>query len=219
MKKIFLFILLLVSSVSFSQGQRGGNGNSGGRQLQNQNRQGGERKSREPKKFKASDAAGIFFYDINQVLKKIKVKEGGVKQEVTKTLRNYNFKIKEIAFFNSEKFNELNIFMKSMRGNHKRQLNRNNNSNDNQSIDNNRNKNADDPRQKVSKVIRPIRNEIRDNEEELNNLLEKVLSEKQNKKWIKYQKKIKKSLEPVKPDRQNLQRFNSNRQSRQIRMQ
>lgn len=214
MKKSFLILLLLVSSISFSQGQRGGVG--GGRQQQNQNRQGGER---EIKEFSASDAAGIFYYDTKKVIKKIKVKDKGLINTVKKALMNYNFKVKEIAFINSEKFKDLDVLMKSMRGNQRGRPNRNdnNNSNINNSIDNNPSNKEGGLRQKVGKVIRPVRNEIRENEEELNNVLENVLSEKQHKKWLKYQEKIKKSLEPERPDRQNGRGFNSNRQSRQMR--
>ena len=122
MKRLFLITLLFANFGFYAQGQRGGN--RGGRPHQNQNRQGGEQ--REIKEFKASDVAGIFYYDIKKVIKKIKVKDKETQNKVKKALKDYNFKVKEIAFLNSEKFNDLDEVMKTMKGAQRRLGNRNN---------------------------------------------------------------------------------------------
>jgi len=66
-------------------------------------------------------------------------------------------------------------------------------------------------RKAIGKVIRPIKEEILSNEEVLNKTLEEILSEKQNKKWLKYQNNIKESLQPKRPDnngQNRMQRMN-----------
>lgn len=198
MKKIYLIALLLANFSFYAQGQRGGNGS--GRQQQNQNGQRGE--EREVKEFKASDVAGIFYYDIEKVIKKIKVKNEETQNKVKKALKDYNFKIKEIAFLNSDKFNDLDEIMKTEKGTQRRQFNRNEN-NDDDDLENPVTNKKEGIRSKVQKIIRPVREEIRENEEILNETLEAILSKKQNKKWLKYQKKIKEELAPKKPQRNN----------------
>tara|TARA_R110001606_G_C15270356_1_gene639409 strand:+ start:119 stop:739 length:621 start_codon:yes stop_codon:yes gene_type:complete len=206
MKNIFLFTLLVTSFGFYAQGQRG---NGGGRPPQNQNGQKGEQ--REVKEFKASDVAGVFYYDIEEVIKKIKVKDEATQYKVKTVLKDYNFKIKEIAFLNSQKFKELDIVMESMQGSQNRRP-ENNDNNDGETE-------KESPlREKVDKVIRPVREEINQNEELLNETLTAILSEKQLKKWVKYQKKIKEELAPKKLDRnQNSgQSQNGNRQQRRF---
>lgn len=199
MKNIFLIALLLFNFGFYAQGQRGGNG--GGRQQQNQNRQQGGEK-REVKEFKASEAAGVFYYDVEKVVKKIKVKDESTKNKVKTALNNYNFKVKEIAFLNSDKFNDLDEVMKTMKGSNRGQLNRNEN-NDDEDLENPITNKKEGIRGKVQNVIRPIRSEIRENEKILNETLEGILSKKQNKKWLTYQEKIKEELAPKKPQRDN----------------
>lgn len=210
MKRILLIALLLANFSYYAQGQRGGNGV--GRPPQNQNRQGGN--EREVKEFKASDIAGIFYYDVEKVIKKIKVKDEQTQNKVKKALKDYNFKIKEIAFLNSDKFNDLDEIMKMQKGKNKRQGNRNNNNDLENPVTNQK----EGIRSKVQKVIRPVREEIRQNEVILNETLTAFLSEKQNKKWLKYQKKQKEELAPKRVDRkQNRgQSQNENRQQRRF---
>lgn len=210
MKKIFLVVLLFTSFNFYAQGQSGGE-----RSPQNQNRQGGEQ--REVKEFNASAAAGIFYYDIKKVIKKIKVKDKNTQNIVKKALKDYNFKIKEIAFLNSEKFMGLNVVMKTLKGANIRQGNRNDNNDD--GVGNPVTNKRGGIRGKIQNIIRPVRKEIRGHEERLNETLENVLSEKQNKKWLKYQKKQKDELMPKRPERNqnnNGQRQRSNGQQRRF---
>ncbi len=193
MKHLFFATLLLVSSFIFSQGMRNGGGG-----MNQQNRQGATRAVQE---FNASDAAGIFYYETDEVIKKIKVKDDQLKFKVKKALSNYNFKIKEIAFLNSVKLNDLDKLMAAMRDSQPTNLQDNSsNSDERQNM-----------RKAIGKVIRPIKDEILSNEEVLNKTLEEILSEKQNKKWLKYQNNIKESLQPKRPDnngQNRMQRMN-----------
>lgn len=186
--KNIIILVLFTSSVVYAQ--RGGAMGRG--QQQNQNMQSG---AREIKEFKASDVAGIFYYDVKTVIKKIKVKDKELKNKVSKTLKDYNFKIKEIAFLNSDNFKSLDILMKSNRGNTRNARQQNNSSQ--------QPREADSLRIKVREIIRPIKRNVRKNEEVLNENLASILSEKQNKKWLKYQKSQKEKLAPQKPQNNN----------------
>lgn len=182
MKKNILITVLLISANFYAQ--FGGGGRNGGRNSQNT-----QREPREIKEFKASEAAGIFYYDVDEVVKKIKVKDDNLIIKVRKALNNYNFKIKEIALLNSEKLNNLDVVMSSLKD-----LQRNN-------LQNNSANESKDIRSNIGKILRPIKEEVQINEKDLNQFLEEILSEKQNKKWIKYQNNIKENLQPKRPER------------------
>ncbi|APZ47925.1 hypothetical protein BW723_17195 [Polaribacter reichenbachii] len=136
--------------------------------------QNGQGNARETKEFKASDAAGIFYYDTEEVIKKNKVKDDNLIFKVKKALNNYNFKIKEIALLNSEKLNNLDVVMSSLKD-----VQRNN-------LQNNSSDKSQEMRSNIGKILRPIKEGVQINEKDLNQFLEEILSEKQNKKWIKY---------------------------------
>jgi hypothetical protein len=192
MKNKFLIVLLFTSV--FIYAQRGGGGMGRGQQ-QNQNGQ----QSRVVKEFKTSEVVGIFYYDVEKVVKKIKVKNEDLKAKVSKALRDYNFKIKEISLLNADNFEAIDILMKSNRGNN-RGARQQNNTDNNQQV-----KPVDSLRIRANIVIRPIRREVNNNEAILNETLEGILSEKQNKKWLKYQETQKEKLKPKRPQRNNNQ--------------
>ena len=192
MKHIFFIVFIFLGNISFAQTSRGG-GNGNGRQLQNQNRQFSDQ--REVKILKATDIAGILYYDVNKVIKKVKIKNDDLKKSVSKAFNDYNFKIKEISLLNADKLRVLDVLMKSRRGSGRR----------GQNDDNETNK-GDDFRQKMRKIIRPIRREIGENEVILNETLKGLLSEKQMKKWLKYQKAEKDKLKPKRPQANENQR-------------
>ena len=50
-------------------------------------------------KYDAKNAANLFYYQIDEIPKKIKVKSKELKKITTKELRAYNSKIKNISFF------------------------------------------------------------------------------------------------------------------------
>jgi hypothetical protein len=184
--KILLFVAMLLVSVQFSAQHSGGRrGGSSG--------QGQESTSREVKEFKASDVVGIFYYDESEIIKKLKVKDKDKQYLVKKELSNYNTNVREISFLNSEKFSDLNVVINATR-----------NSGDRES--------GSKMREKVEEIVKPVKEEVLVHEEELNRKLENILSEKQLKKWIKYQKNKKESLQPKQPQNKNAgSRSNTNR--------
>jgi len=171
MKKILFSAILFLTLNIVAQRSRGG---GGGRQ---QSQSPELNQTKEVKKLTAKDIAGIFYYDVDEVIKKVKVKDEDKQYTVTKALRNYNFKIKEILFLNTEKLTDLDLLMNAM-----------SNERDSES-----NKNI---REKVGEVTRPIKENVHEHEKELNEILKGILSEKQDKKWLKYQKNIIESLQP-----------------------
>jgi hypothetical protein len=176
MKKI-LFILVTFLTVNlFAQPPGGARRKQGQKPKTDQ--------TKKIKKFSSSDVAGVFYYDIEKVIKKLKVKNEKKKYSIEKALKNYNFKVKEISFLNSEKFTDFDLVL------------------DAASKTNDR-KGTMAMRKKVVEVIRPIRDSIYANEKELNKTLENLLSEKQQKKWLKHQKKKKQSLQPPRPQNKN----------------
>ncbi|WP_158838409.1 hypothetical protein [Polaribacter sp. L3A8] len=181
MKKILLIVILFLTFNIAAQRSRGG-----GRQ-QSQNPE--LNQTKEVKKLTAKDIAGIFYYDVDKVIKKVKLKDDDKQYTVTKALRNYNFKIKEILFLNATKFSDLDLLMNSI----------------SKGKDNENSRNI---REKVRKVIRPIKDSVHKNEKELNEILKGILSEKQDKKWLKYQKNIIESLQPKRPQNNNSERPN-----------
>jgi hypothetical protein len=176
MKKILFIATLFLTFNLVAQRSRGGGRQQG--QSPESNR------TNEVKKLSAKEIAGIFYYDVDEVIKKVKIKDDDKKYSVTKALRNYNFKVKEILFLNAEKFTDLDLLMNAM-----------SNERDSES-----NKNI---REKVRVVTRPIKENVHEHEKELNEILKGVLSEKQDKKWLKYQKSIIESLQPKKAENNN----------------
>ncbi|AUC18557.1 hypothetical protein [Polaribacter reichenbachii] len=75
---------------------------------------------------------------------------------------------------NSEKLNNLDVVMSSLKD-----VQRNN-------LQNNSSDKSQEMRSNIGKILRPIKEGVQINEKDLNQFLEEILSEKQNKKWIKY---------------------------------
>lgn len=138
-----------------------------------------------PIKYEAKVDANVFYYDISEVIEKLKIKKQETEKATQKELRVYNNKVSDISFLNFQKFQELEILVNS--------------------VGNDIVKQPDlriELRKKMDLVILPIRDSIHKNEQLLNNNLNTILSKSQFKKWIKYQKKKKENLRP-KPSRNN----------------
>ena len=133
-------------------------------------------------KYNAKNAANIFYYNIDEIPKKIKVKSEALKKITTKELRNYNSKIKNISFLNFQELRELEVLVNTI---------------------GEQSRTNPDLRRKLRKniemVILPIRDSVAKFEETTNSAFKTVLSKKQYKKWIKYQKNVKRELLPKRP--------------------
>ena len=133
-------------------------------------------------KYNAKNAANIFYYNIDEIPKKIKLKSEALKKITTKELRNYNSKIKNISFLNFQELRELEVLVNTI---------------------GEQSRTNPDLRRKLRKniemVILPIRDSVAKFEETINSAFKTVLSKKQYKKWIKYQKNVKRELLPKRP--------------------
>ena len=195
MKKLLILSAILLTISFYAQPPNGG-GNMRSPSQRGQNN------AEKPREFKASNAAGILYYDADKVVKRIKVKKPSLQSEIKLFLKEYNNKIKNIALLNSEKFEELNEEMKKYKPSQNRNFS-NQNYGETTDDDDETNNEGVNIRKKVAKVIRPIKKEIRILERELNTNLEANLSEKQFEKWMKYQKSKKDKLMPKRQQNNN----------------
>ena len=143
-------------------------------------------------KYNAKNAAGIFYYNVVDASKKIKLKKKDVKAKFNKAISNYNYKIKELSFLNTPKLNGVDLTVNSIG----EQAFRNSDL-------------ADKVRKAISENVTPVRDSVIKFEKELNTTLETVLNKKQFKKWIKYQKAEKRKLLPEGPKQNNNNMNNS----------
>lgn len=141
--------------------------------------------NQEPKmlEYKAKNIVGIFYYNIDEVITKIKVKKEDTKNKVSQELRTYNNKIKDIEFLNSMKLKEVETVVNNLGPQ----------SRTNADI-------RDRIRKLIETTIPPVRDTVFAREKELNQKMEVVLSEKQYKKWLKYQRNLRESLLPKPPN-------------------
>lgn len=191
--RIFLVLLCVFSfSITHAQpggGRRQGGGSRGG----NSEMSNGER----PKmvEFNATKVAGIFNYDDEEAIKKIKIKKKETELILTvrKAIESYNNKVNEIALLNKDNFDTLNVYvnakmkaMQSSRSQSSSRMERSEESTDSKDPD----------RALIQAKIDPAKNEVKAAETKLNKTLEGVLSEKQYAKWLKYQTFIKAEQNP-----------------------
>ncbi|QNM86832.1 hypothetical protein H9W90_06910 [Polaribacter pectinis] len=143
-------------------------------------------------KYIAKNAANIFYYDSNEVIDKIKVKKDEIGNLTKKSLRVYNNKIKDVSFLNFQKLQDLEMVVNTLgeQASSDRDL-------------------AMKLRKQIEETIIPIRDSVKKNEDKLNKSLKDVLSKKQYKKWLKYQKKKKQELLPKPPKSNNNQNQSS----------
>lgn len=203
-------ILLLLCALSFSltyYAQPGGNsmmraGQGGRSQNGIQNNQ---QRHLEKREFNASNAAGIFSYDDDDVITKIKLKKKDEKliTSVRKAIVNYNIKIQEIGLLNKDNFDTLNIYVNTMmksRASHRNRSNGNHqisyNDSTNEEIISEDDEKMHASRKLIRQKIEPAKIAVKKEEVILNNALKAMLNEKQYKKWAKYQEAIKDELNP-----------------------
>ena len=194
-----ILVLLSVLSFSFIQAQPGGGppggGPSGG------NSSSGSSSQERPKmvEFNAAKVVGIFNYDDEAVIKKIKIKKKNKELilEVRKSIEKYNNRVNEIALLNKDNFDTLNVYvnakMKAMQSSRSQdqsgsRMDRSNTSS---------NDSKEDPdRALIEEKLKPAKTGVKVAEKKLGKTLEGLLTEKQYKKWIKYQTKVKTELNP-----------------------
>jgi len=173
MKRILFLILVIQASLFYGQ-------------------QGGEERPKPPK-FSASDRCGIIYFESEEVAENIKVKPDTDRfYDMAKALRNYNNKVKEVAFLNSNNFKELDLMINealNATGEPKKE------DLDPKVIEKKRKKSEE-----LFKTLPETRKKIIKYAIALNEKLKVVLKEKQYKKWLKYQKKKRKSLIPERPN-------------------
>ncbi len=147
--------------------------------------QGGSAPDDKPKiDYSSKNSAGILYYDIDETVDFVKIKDEETDRAVARALKSYNNKIKKIEFLNTENFEELDEMINGL-------LN----------AKPSRNKPAQRPEGKehLKGLIGKVKKEITAEEEALNKQMLDILDDKQNKKWLKYQKKMQKTLLPERP--------------------
>ena len=196
MKNILL--ILSVFSFSLTYAQRGGG--QGGGAMGGQNRVGGQQQQRQERpKFNASKIAGVFNYDIDQTINKIKIKKKnkalitGVGSEISK----YNTAINEIALLNKENFDTLNVYMNDVMKTLQ--------------VSGDRSK-MKAIRGSVREKLQPVRLSVMQEETKLNESLTMLLDENQLRRWKNYQKEIKAELNPGRANNQMRGNNTGNRQ-------
>ena len=123
--------------------------------------------------FNSLEMAGIIKHDAQKVIKKLKITEESTTKEIVKQLQDYNAKMDELSVIHAKTLEDLKIeFSKKM------QI----------AIQNRDRGQMTEVRDMLKEIIPPIRQEVNEYRKVLNESLESILSEKQNKKWLKHQK-------------------------------
>jgi vacuolar-type H+-ATPase subunit H len=191
MKKLSSFLILVCilgnATTLFSQ-QKGNKQNSSN---QGQNNQMGQAQ------MNPENMAGIFMYDADEVLKKIKVKETTKQQVITKAITKYNNKINELKAFNYETFSNVKTFLDKKK---------------NEAMLNSENIDMKEVRVQANEMLRPIREKVQEQQALIKTVFERELSPKQFNTWIKYQEKKQNELKPK--NLENPQMYNSGQHSK-----
>lgn len=169
---ILLVFVFTFSTVLFAQ-QRGSRGNSSQQQ--------GQDSQMAASKVTPQNMARIIMYDSEEVIKKLKIKKAPLKKVVMQAISKHNNKVNEIKTFNYETFDDVDKFLTKKRS--EAMLNR----------DSSRMKES---QMQANEMLAPLRKKVLLQKNILNTTLEKELSEKQYKVWIKYQKGALKKLNP-----------------------
>ncbi|WP_296317807.1 hypothetical protein [Winogradskyella sp. UBA3174] len=172
MKKVILFLVLLQLTVSFAQRPNGGLGGNTRQASAGQERP----------EFESTKVAGFIEYDSKKVLKKLKLKKGdSIVKQITVHINTYNAKITSIKLENKELLEGLDIVV-------------------NQNMETamkTRNRELMGTTMKmVQEKLKPIRDKIKAQDDELNVFFEQSLTDDQNKKWLDYQKSEREKLMP-----------------------
>jgi len=171
-QQYFTICFLIFNTILFAQ-QRRYNQNYGGQQNY-------QRNTTAPKKFTVENMAGILIYDYDEVIKKAKIKDESKKIVVEKAITKYNNKINEIKTFNSDVFSKVKRFIEQ-----KTESSKTPNVND-----------FKEARLKILELLKPIVDKVDKQQKILNESLEKILTDKQNNKWLRYENMKIKEVRP-----------------------
>ena len=171
MKKLILFIILFCA---FTAQAQYGYGNNSGRQRQNQMPQ-TEQKAPDPN-FDVEKYVGIITYDIEKAAKKSSIKltskEG---KEFSKILTKYNKDTKDIARINTFVLRSTKDMVESYQ---KKVISTGDNSSQKKVMTT------------MNENLKPIATILKEEDKQLDKKMKVLLSEKQHKKWIKYNSKM-----------------------------
>ncbi len=184
MKKISLLLSLfciLVNVTSLFSQQKGNKQNS------SHQSQGGQTAKPQTN---PENMAGIFMYDADEVLKKIKVKETTKHQVITKAISRYNNKINELKAFNYETFSNVKTFLDKK---------------NNEAMLNQDNITLKDAKIQANEMLKPIREKIQEQQVLINSIFIKQLTPKEYNLWIKYQEKKHNELKPKTSENMQMQ--------------
>lgn len=203
--KHILLLFCLLASVSLNA-QRGGGGGASQRGQGDASSQGGRNsQDRTPVKFDAANAAGMVYYDTDQVIKKLKIKKNNqLLLNVKKAISNYHHKLNEIGLANKDNFDSLNVYMNDIM----KAL----------QVGGDRSR-MQDIRFSVREKLRPVRRSVMQEDIKLNETITALLDEKQLKRWNNYQNEIKAKLNPERGNSQIRGNSGNNRQGGAQRMQ
>lgn len=199
MKNILAIVFVL--GISLTYAQPGGGGMGGQQQGGGMGQRGGMQQQQEKMpEFNASQVAGIFKYDVEEAVKRIKIKKDKkLIQSVSRAIGTYNINMDEIALLNKDNFDTLNVYvnttLKSKRGQKGGQQMGSNNDSRREGSDSK----MDDPNELIKAKIDPAKAAVNKQEQNLNKTLEALLNKKQYAKWLKYQVKVKEEKQPKTP--------------------
>ena len=173
--RVLIFLLVFFQSACvYAQPPSGGRGG-----YSNQSQNSG---AREVQKFDSQKMSGIIAYDSKKTLKKLKLKKSdSITTIVLSKIENHNRQMNKIKSDNKDLFEGLDIVvnqnMEIARSTQNRELMR-------------------ETMILVREKLQPIQEQIRSDEDELNNQLKALLNEDQNEKWLKFQKAEKEKIMP-----------------------
>ncbi len=127
-----------------------------------------------PPEFDAEEAAGLISFDIDEVIKKLKVSETGDKRRVAEALSAYNVKVYELSVTHGATLQNLEAeFDENVKI----------------AMQNRDRSRMNGVRERIKLIIPPIRKEVMAAENVLNQSMATILDDKQNKSWLKYQRR------------------------------
>jgi hypothetical protein len=126
-----------------------------------------------PPKLNAIEKARIIKYDTEKVVKKLKITEDSITKEISKHIQTYNIEMDNLLILHSKTLSDL-----------EKEFDRNVKI----AMQNRDRSQMSGVKNKIKQIIPPIKYEVYEHEKVLNGALASILTEKQNKKWLKYQK-------------------------------